>query len=69
MRNSAGLSTWHISTPAVAPSETENYDAAILISCDFGLVGLAVAGYALAADFGNEHQITELLTAVMPSDE
>lgn len=46
MRNSGGLSTWHISTPAV------NYDPAILIYFALGLVGLAVAGCALAANFG-----------------
>ena len=63
MRHSARLSTL---ITAGARSETKNYDPAILISCGLGLIELAVVGYALAVDFGIEHQIIELLTVVMP---
>ncbi len=66
MRKSVGLSTWHISTPAVTSSGIKSYDTSILISCGFGLIGLIAAGYAFAVHFDIERQIIELLTVVMP---
>lgn len=46
---------------AASSVKSKSYDTAILVTCGLSLIGLAVAGYALAVSYGIDETIEPLI--------